>query len=125
MKNEFLCNFHNLPKSLYGWKTYFHMVIPMAYDNILDVVPILTHPLRLRIIKKLLEEERPMYANELARELDVPRKNISFHLSRLKEYDFVEDELKIKSKDTNPVAVRYYTPTKELRNAMKELKNML
>ena len=101
------------------------MVIPMAYGNILDVVPILTHPLRLRIIKKLLEEERPMYANELARELDAPRKNISFHLSRLKEYDFVEDELKIKSKDTNPVAVRYYTPTKELRNAMKELKNML
>lgn len=97
----------------------------MDHGEILELLPIITHPIRFVIIKKLLSENRPMYVSELAKELDIPRKNISFHLSRLKEYDFVSDELRIKDVKENPVAVRYYAATDKLREALEEVRTIL
>lgn len=50
---------------------------------------VLIHPIRYQIIKAI-EEKHKLYIKELAEVLEINRRKISFHLSILKQYGFVE-----------------------------------
>jgi hypothetical protein len=58
-------------------------------------------PMRVRILALLIEEERPMYGQELAEHLDVTPQTISHHLSILKNGGLL--------RETRENAYRYYS----------------
>jgi DNA-binding MarR family transcriptional regulator len=52
----------------------------------------ISDPMRLRILALLIEEERPMYGQELAARLDVTPQTISHHLHILKNGGLIREE---------------------------------
>lgn len=74
---------------------------------------ILLHPIRYQIIRALKEKQK-LYINELEGILGINRKVISFHLSTLNQYGFVEgnyEVLKIPHSDSKGKAAKYFKPT--------------
>ncbi len=79
---------------------------------------------RLWILNALTRKDK-MYASNLARELDIERKVIAFHLNALEKAELVKSEFGL-SNDNRPAAVKYYQLTlkgKEIfENILKILK---
>ena len=98
---------------------------------------IATHPIRLKILK-ILEKEEPLYVNQIVERLrnegvDVDRKLVSYHLSRLLQYGLVEGEFRL----LNPhplndyavrsynIAVKYFRLTDEARKILLQISKSL
>ena len=79
---------------------------------------------RLWILNALSRKDK-MYASNLARELDIERKIIGFHLNALEKAGLVKSEFGL-TEDKRPAAVKYYEITpkgKEIfENILKILK---
>ena len=95
-------------------------------EEIVNLGYILSHPTRLRIIKVLKESdpaERPegLYIAEIARRLgDLNPKLVSFHLSMLAQYGFVESHFGLANPGNAPVAVKYYKTTPKLDDILSK-----
>jgi biotin operon repressor len=71
-------------------------------------------PMRMRILALLIEEERPMYGQELAEHLDVTPQTISHHLQILKNGGLIREE--------RENAYRYYSlDTKNIQHLRETL----
>jgi DNA-binding transcriptional ArsR family regulator len=67
-----------------------------------------------------------MYASKLEDKINVDRKIISFHLSKLEKAGLVASEYGLMtSSKTRPMAVRYYSLTTEGEKMVKKLKAIL
>lgn len=62
--------------------------------NNLKLGNILIHPIRYRIIKEIKEKQK-LYIQELADILGINRRMVSFHLSTLSQYGFVEGNYEV------------------------------
>jgi len=77
-----------------------------------EELSILTYPTRYDIYLTLKNSKQPMYASQIARELGIDRKLVSFHLSALEKHGFVTSDIGIANpENTSPKAVKYYTIT--------------
>jgi DNA-binding transcriptional ArsR family regulator len=75
------------------------------------------HPLRREILINL--NEGKTYANKLAEQLKESPKIVQFHLSVLEKYSLVEGNFGLETPaEGRPVAVRYYTLTKDAKDLM-------
>jgi DNA-binding transcriptional ArsR family regulator len=93
-------------------------------NDVYEIIYVATHPIRLNILIKL--ESEKAYASNLEAMMNVDRKVISFHLSRLEKAGLVTSEYGLKtSSKTRPMAVRYYSLTTEGRKLVKKLQSIL
>ena len=89
-----------------------------------ETIYIATHPIRLNILIRL--ESEKVYASNLEAMMNVDRKVISFHLSRLEKAGLVTSEYGLRtSSKTRPMAVRYYSLTTEGMKTVKKLQSIL
>ena len=83
-----------------------------------------THPTRLNILIQL--ESEKVSASKLEELINVNRKIISFHLSKLEKVGLVASEYGLMtSSKTRPMAVRYYSLTTEGEKMVKKLKSII
>jgi DNA-binding transcriptional ArsR family regulator len=61
-----------------------------AYQRLAEVVKTLGHPVRLRIIESLLEDEKSV--NAICGILDLPQPQVSQHLALLRNRGIVQDQ---------------------------------
>lgn len=93
-------------------------------NDIHETIYVATHPTRSNILTQL--ESQKMYASKLEEIINVDRKIISFHLSKLERAGLVASEYGlVTTSKTRPMAVRYYTLTVEGEKMMKKLKTIL
>lgn len=84
----------------------------------------LLQPIRYKIVKKLREEDRPMYVDEIAREIEEDRRLVSFHLTTLEEHDFAKSEFRIIERpQSKGKAGRFYTLTSKVESVLQEIKD--
>ena len=79
----------------------------------LELGNILIHPIRYRIIKEIKEKQK-LYIQELADILKINRRKISFHLSTLSQYGFVEgnyEVLNVRRSKGKDKAAKYFRAT--------------
>ncbi|HEX7818319.1 MAG TPA: winged helix-turn-helix domain-containing protein [Nitrososphaeraceae archaeon] len=89
-----------------------------------ETVYVATHPTRLNILIRL--ESGKVYATNLEEMINVDRKIISFHLSKLEKAGLASSEYGLMtSSKTRPMAVRYYSLTTEGEKMVKKLKSIL
>jgi DNA-binding transcriptional ArsR family regulator len=90
---------------------------------------VVAHPMRLRILR-VLEREGSLYVNQIVEKLkgegvDVDRKLVSYHLSRLLQYGLVEGEFKLMNPSKGyAVAVKYFRLTDEARRILSRIRNI-
>lgn len=83
-------------------------------------VYVLAHPVRLAIID-VLKKKKKAYIAQIAKELDLSERLISFHLSILSTTGLVESEYGLSNPTKNPPrAVRYYHITPKVDKVLKE-----
>jgi DNA-binding transcriptional ArsR family regulator len=93
-------------------------------NDLYETIYVATHPTRSNILTQL--ESQKMYASKLEEIINVDRKIISFHLSKLERAGLVASEYGLMTTSkTRPMAVRYYTLTVEGEKMVKKLKAML
>jgi DNA-binding transcriptional ArsR family regulator len=89
-----------------------------------EIVYVATHPTRSNLLIQL--ESQKLYASKLEDKINVDRKIISFHLSKLEKAGLVASEYGLMtSSKTRPMAVRYYSLTTEGEKMVKKLKAIL
>jgi DNA-binding transcriptional ArsR family regulator len=90
---------------------------------------VVAHPMRLRILR-VLEREGSLYVNQIVEKLkgegvDVDRKLVSYHLSRLLQYGLVEGEFKLMNPSKGyAVAVKHFRLTDEARRILSRIRNL-
>lgn len=57
-------------------------------DRAAAVLRVLAHPVRLRIVDRLLQD--PVHVGQLAEELDLPQAVVSQHLSQMRAHEIVQ-----------------------------------
>lgn len=88
-------------------------------------VYVLSHPVRAAIIQVLREKERA-YIAQIAQELGLEDRLVSFHLSVLSTSGFVESEYGLSNPQVQPPrAVRYYCLTPKVDKALREFTEAL
>jgi DNA-binding transcriptional ArsR family regulator len=93
-------------------------------NYVYETIYVATHPTRSNILTQL--ESQKMYASKLEEMINVDRKIISFHLSKLERAGLVASEYGLMtSSKTRPMAVRYYSLTVEGEKMVKKLKAIL
>ncbi len=93
-------------------------------NDVYETIYVATHPTRSNILTQL--ESQKMYASKLEEIINVDRKIISFHLSKLERAGLVASEYGLMTTSkTRPMAVRYYTLTVEGEKMVKKLKTIL
>ena len=86
----------------------------------------LVQPIRYKIVKKLREEKRPMYVDEIARGIDEDRRLVSFHLTTLEEHGFAESEFRIIERpQSKGKAGRFYTLTPKVESVLSRIKDAM
>lgn len=93
-------------------------------NEVNEMIYVATHPTRSSILAQL--ESQKLYASKLEDKINVDRKIISFHLSKLEKAGLVASEYGLMtSSKTRPMAVRYYSLTTEGEKMVKKLKAIL
>lgn len=93
-------------------------------NDVNEIVYVATHPTRSSILTQL--DSQKMYASKLENKINIDRKIISFHLSKLEKAGLVASEYGLMtSPKTRPMAVRYYSLTTEGEKMVKKLRVML
>jgi DNA-binding transcriptional ArsR family regulator len=88
-----------------------------------ETIYVAMHPTRLNILFQL--ESEKVYASKLEEKINVNRKIISFHLSKLEKAGLVASEYGLMTSKTRPMAVRYYSLTTEGEKMVKKLKSII
>ncbi|MBG9584455.1 ArsR family transcriptional regulator [Bacillus thuringiensis] len=70
----------------------FHME-PNEFERISEILRVLAHPVRLRIVHQLIKK-KSLNVSELQQFLSMPQSTVSQHLSKLKTHKFVAYERK-------------------------------
>ena len=78
---------------------------------------------RLWILNALTRKDK-MYASNIARELDIERKIIAFHLNTLEKAGLVKSEFGL-SNDYRPAAVKYYQLTPKGKEIFEDILKIL
>ena len=68
-----------------------------SLEQIVHIGEALAHPVRIRLLYMLSENERYIY--ELAKELDLSRQVVDLHRKRLEKAGFVESDLRLEEND--------------------------
>lgn len=94
------------------------MKISVRKEKLVKFAHVMMHPLRYQIVRKLKGAKKPLYIAQIAKDLGVNRKLISFHLSTLLQNGLVEGEYRLSrelasGKSGKPVVVNYYKLTKK------------
>jgi DNA-binding transcriptional ArsR family regulator len=93
-------------------------------NDVYETIYVATHPTRSNILTQL--ESQRMYESKLEEIINVDRKIISFHLSKLERTGLVASEYGLMTTSkTRPMAVRYYSLTVEGEKMVKKLKAIL
>lgn len=91
----------------------------------LELGHILVHPIRYQIVRSIRENGR-LYINQMADMLDIDRKVISFHLSTLSQYGFVESEYEVlKIPHSKGKAAKYFHLTDKVDEVLSNVKKEL
>jgi predicted transcriptional regulator len=80
----------------------------ITLKKLVDICDALSHPLRVKILKLLLEKE--WYIYELAKELNISRQLLYLHIRKLEKAGLVESDLRLDEKE--PRAKRFYRAKK-------------
>lgn len=89
---------------------------------------IATQPLR-RLILEELEKEEPLYIAQITERLkekglEVDRRIVSYHLSKLLEYGLLRGEIKLMNPGSHSVAVKYFYLTDEAKKILSQIKGL-
>lgn len=91
-------------------------------EEVLKEGGLLVHPIRFKIVKKLREEKRPMYVDEIATSIEVDRRLVSFHLTTLEKFGFAESEFMVINKpQSKGKAGRFYKLTPKVESVLGDL----
>ena len=87
---------------------------------------IMMHPMRARIIQTLKNSKKPMYISQIANEVGVDRKLVSYHLLTLLQHDIVTGDYGLRrgppiDEEGRPIVVRYYSLTKRAQSVIKKM----
>jgi len=92
----------------------------------LDRAYLMMHPVRRRIIDMMRSENSPVYIAQVADELGLDPKLVSFHIATLLQHNLVEGRWgTAKTGKGGERAVKYYSLTEEAREAMRKAKEWL
>ncbi len=80
----------------------------ITLKKLVDICDALSHPLRVKILKLLLEKE--WYIYELAKELNISRQLLYLHIRKLERAGLVESDLRLDEKE--PRVKRFYKAKK-------------
>jgi predicted transcriptional regulator len=80
----------------------------ITLKKLVDICDALSHPLRVKILKLLLEKE--WYIYELAKELNISRQLLYLHIRKLERAGLVESDLRLDEKV--PRVKRFYKAKK-------------
>lgn len=80
----------------------------------------LSHPARAAIVA-LLRKKKKAYPAEIARELELSERLVSFHLSMLSGAGFVASEYALSNPGNPPRVVKYYRLTDKVDEAIERL----
>jgi len=87
---------------------------------------LLMQPIRYKIVKKLREEKRPMYVDEIATGIKEDRRLVSFHLTTLEEHEFAKSEFHVIDRpQSKGKAGRFYTLTPKVESVLRELREAM
>lgn len=90
-------------------------------NDVLELGHILIHPIRYQIIKAIKEKEK-LYINEIATILGMDRKVVSFHLSTLNQYGFVEGDYEVlKISHSKGKAAKYFRLTPKVEKVLSDM----
>lgn len=93
-------------------------------NDVNETIYVAMHPTRSNILTQL--ESQKLYARKLEEIINVDRKIISFHLSKLERAGLVASEYGLMTTSkTRPMAVRYYSLTVEGEKMVKKFKVIL
>jgi DNA-binding transcriptional ArsR family regulator len=99
-------------------------LIFIDFDNPdLETLQIVSQPTRLKILHTLTRTKK-VYASNLAQDLGLERKIISFHLNALEKAGLVKSEFGL-TEDKRPAAVRYYEITPKGTEILEKISEML
>lgn len=86
---------------------------------------VMLHPIRLKILH-ILEEKGEMYIDEIAKNVDIDRRLISFHLGVLQNYGFLESSFKVvEEPHSKGKAGRFFTLTSKYEETKSRLSDFL
>ena len=98
----------------------------MEPDHPLDLVYLMLHPVRRRIVDVMRSKNSPVYIARVADELGIGPKLASFHMAMLLQYKLVEGKWgTAKTGKGGERAVKYYSLTEKAREAMRRAKEWL
>ena len=89
----------------------------------LELGNILIHPIRYRIVKEIKEKQK-LYIQELAVILKINRRKVSFHLSTLSQYGFVEgnyEVMKVRRSKGRDKAAKYFRVTSKVDTVLCDI----
>ena len=93
-------------------------------DEKIKTTHIITHPIRHEILVKLAEQK--MFIEELAQELRVDRRLVSFHLTTLLNTGLVSGEWAVsKIPRSKGKAARYFELTPEARKLLEQIDHII
>ena len=96
----------------------------MNFDNPdLEVFQVASQATRLKILNTLIRTKK-MYASNLAQEIGLERKIISFHLNALEKVGLVKSEFGL-TENKRPSAVKYYEITTKGKEIFEKILNIL
>ena len=91
-------------------------------EEVLREGGLLLHPIRFKIVRKLQEEKKPMYVDEIASSIGEDRRLVSFHLTTLEKHGFAVSDFRIIEKPTSKgKAGRFYTLTSRVNTVLKDV----
>ncbi len=97
----------------------------------LELLYVLMQPTRRKIIRALKTARKPLYIKEIADQIEENERNVSFHLSTLAEYGFVDGEYReIEAPTHHSAAVKgkaakFYRLTKKVENVTERLASQI
>jgi len=107
-------------QALLGCTTVFPYGEKMSQDETIQLAHVLTQPQRFRIVDLLRSRDRA-YIAEIADELDIDRKVVSFHLRVLERENLLTTSLEKKEPPGgNPILVRYAKLTDKTLSVLKK-----
>ena len=99
-------------------------LIFIDFDNPdLEALQVASQSTRLKILDTLTRTKK-MYASNLAQQIGLERKIISFHLNALEKVGLVKSEFGL-TEDKRPAAVRYYIITAKGKEILEKISEML
>lgn len=85
---------------------------------------IMMHPIRHEIVK-LIKKQGKSYASQLAKELNLDRKLVSYHLLTLMQHKIIVGDYAVRGgpptdEEGRPIIVKYYELTEEAKKILSE-----